>query len=99
VSSLCCVRGIVVGGSSFGIVPTSAKQATQLGKLPPQEAASLLRRLIAVGATMREMAATIHRSVFSANVADWHSKLKRRKGTKAADGGMEKAVERAAERS
>lgn len=42
---------------------------------------------------MRESAATIHRSVFSANVADWHSKLKRRKGPKAADGGTEKAVE------
>jgi hypothetical protein len=83
----------MLGGSSFGIVPTSAKQAIQLGKLPPQEAVSLLRKLAAVGTTMRELAATIHRSVFSANVADWHSKLKRRQETKAADGGTEEAVE------
>jgi hypothetical protein len=60
----------MLDGWSFGIVTTSAKQVAQLGSLPRQEAVSPLRKLAAVGTTMRQLAATIHRLVFSASVAD-----------------------------
>ncbi|GJL96017.1 MAG: hypothetical protein DHS20C05_24220 [Hyphococcus sp.] len=74
---------------SHAVVPTSSDR---LGGLPMDKARQTLSYLQSQTGVILELAATIHWLAFVEKVGDWRKELLRRKGSKAEDGRLEKAL-------